>query len=292
MTLVNLTNMLQRALVEHYAIGCFNAVDLQSARAIVAAAETEQSPIIIAIAEVHLKYVSLDVLLPICIQLTERSSVPIAIILDHGKTFTTIMKAIQMGVSSVMFDGSIYEFEENIQKTQELVKIAHSIGISVEAELGHVARPEDNPDKEETDLNDPIYTRPQDVNEFVNRTGVDALAISFGTMHGICKQSPKLNLDIVREIKSISKVPLVMHGASGLSDGDIRAAIAAGITKINYYSDIAYSTAKCIQDKLNQNENPSYYHDIITWGLSHMIEQICSKIRLFGSNNRINIKEK
>jgi len=111
-------------------------------------------------------------------------------------------------------------------------------------------------------------------------------------MHGICKQAPKLNLELVREINSISKVPLVMHGASGLSDGDIRASIAAGITKINYYSDIAYSTAKRIQEKLNQNEKPSYYHDIITWGLNYMIEQICSKIRLFGSNNRIEIKEK
>ena len=165
-----------------------------------------------------------------------------------------------------------------------MVKIAHSQGISVEAELGHVARPEGNPDKDKTDLDDPIYTNPQDVLEFVSQTDVDALAVSFGTMHGLCEEAPKLNFELLSKINDISPVPLVMHGASGLPDSDIKRAIDAGITKINYYSDISNSTARYIQQKLNSSDESFYFHDIITWALEKMTELIRTKIRLFGSN--------
>ncbi len=288
MPLVNLKNILRKARAESYAVGCFNVVDLQSIRALISAAECENSPIILAIAEVHLKLVPLNVILPLAIRLVQQSKIPIAIILDHGTSFPCIMQAMQLGISAVMFDGSTCEYNDNIQQTQEIVKIAHSLGVSVEAELGHVALPEgipsDEADFETVDSN--IYTNPNDVLDFISKTQIDALAISFGTLHGMCAEKPSLKLDLVRKINKISSIPLVMHGTSGLSDDDITSAIAAGITKINYYSDISNSIANYIQQKLNEKTDPPYYHDIISWALEKMIADIRGKLRLFGSNKK------
>jgi fructose-bisphosphate aldolase class II len=172
--------------------------------------------------------------MPIIVKAAEKAKVPIATTLDHGSDFELIMKAIHYGSSSVMFDGSGLPYEENIKRTSEVVKAAHTLGVSVEAELGGVGG--SAVEAGATSSTESIATIPEEAVEFVKRTGVDALAIAFGNVHGRYKGKPNIDLDLVRKIASMVDIPLVMHGASGLTFDSYREIIDAGISKINYFS--------------------------------------------------------
>ena len=202
------------------------------------------------------------------LQYAKAAKVPVAVHLDHGASYEMCVKAIRLGFTSVMYDASSKEYEVNLEETKEIVKIAHAAGVSVEAELGHIftsavgggeGRGSDSSEDYE-DLED-VYTDPDLAKEFVEATGVDCLAIGFGTVHGIYLKEPKLDLNRILQIKEKIDVPFVMHGGSGVSEENYRTAIKNGICKINYYTYMNKAAGKAVQECLEKNSGDSVFFD-------------------------------
>ncbi|WP_069999701.1 class II fructose-bisphosphate aldolase [Cellulosilyticum sp. I15G10I2] len=278
MAIVTLADILKDAKENKYGVGMFNTVNLEMARAVIGAAEEENSPVIIALAEVHIPYGDLNTLAPIMVKFAKEAKVPVAVHLDHGMSFELILKAMQSGFTSIMYDGSTLSYEENIEKTREIVKIAHTLGISVEAELGHVGGAEGgNEDGHET-----YYTKIEEAGEFVQRTGIDALAVAIGTAHGEYKVKPKLDINRLRDIHNVVSAPLVLHGGSGLSDDDFRNCIENGISKVNVFTDMSIAALNAIADRPKKTSYP----DLINLTMEAIKAEVASKIRLFGGSNR------
>lgn len=290
MPLISMKEMLKDAQKNNYAIGSFNAINLDMARGVIAAAEAENSPVIICHAEVHFKYTPLEKIAPILINEAEKADVPVAVLLDHGKSFSSILKAMDLGFNAIMFDGSRLSFEENIDKTREIVKIARSLDVSVEAELGHVSRPEGGGAEDDEEAakyeHEGLHTIPAEASEFVNKTGVDCLAVAFGTAHGLYQSEPELDFARLEQLKNATEVPLVMHGGSGLSPKEFKKSINNGICKVNYYTGMAFKATNVIKEKLNQSEENVYYHDLMCWGIEAFKEDVRETLKLFGSNNQ------
>ena len=282
--LVNLNTILEKAKKEKYAVGAFNATDLNTARGIVAAAESENSPAILQFAEVHSKYISIEQAASMYLELAENSTVPICIHLDHGENFDTIIKAMHLGFTSVMVDASTQPFSENVKRTQEVLKIAKALDVSVEAELG-VMNAEDGSGALDYQNMDDTYTSVKEASNFVEQVNVDALAIAFGTVHGLYKAEPNLNFDRIAEIRQATNKPLVMHGGSGLSNEEYRKSIENGITKINYYSTMAYEVTNGLRNYLNQKDD-AFLFDVDMKTIELVKENISSKIKVFGSSNK------
>lgn len=241
--LENLSGMLAEAKQKKYAIGAFNTTTFESLRAVISAAEECQTPVIIQHAQSHDGIIALEEIGPLMLEHAKKAKVPVAVHLDHGATFERCVQAIRLGFTSVMYDASGKDFETNVRETQEIVKIAHAAGVTVEAELGSIFSSEVGNSEgdcltvtdDEAQLAD-IYTDPQAAKEFVERTGVDCLAIAFGTVHGIYVKEPRLDLERITKIKQAIDLPFVMHGGSGVSAADYHQAIQNGICKINYYT--------------------------------------------------------
>lgn len=236
--LVTMNEVLQDAKKGHYAVGLFNAVTLELAQGIIAAAEETGSPVIFGTAEVLLPYNSLEDLAMILIPMAKRAKVPVVVHLDHGLHKETCLKALKLGFSSIMYDCSTESYEVNCERVREMTEIAHSYGASIEGEIGHVGGAEGAETAEQQADASKFYTTPQEAKDFVDRTGVDALAIAVGTAHGAYKLPPKLDFDRIRTIARTVPTPLVLHGGSGLTDADFRKAIEAGISKVNIFTDI------------------------------------------------------
>ena len=236
--LVTMNEVLQDAKKGHYAVGLFNAVTLELAQGIIAAAEETGSPVIFGTAEVLLPYNSLEDLAMILIPMAKRAKVPVVVHLDHGLHKETCLKALKLGFSSIMYDCSTESYEVNCERVREMTEIAHSYGASIEGEIGHVGGVEGAETAEQQADASKFYTTPQEAKDFVDRTGVDALAIAVGTAHGAYKLPPKLDFDRIRTIARTVPTPLVLHGGSGLTDTDFRKAIEAGISKVNIFTDI------------------------------------------------------
>ena len=231
--LVNLDYVLKKAQKEHYAVGLFNTTDSDMLEAAISAAEELNSPIIIGTAEVLLPFGELKLIAPSVIAAARRAKVPVVVHYDHGLTFDRCMEALQLGFSSIMFDGSAGDADKNIEDTRQIVKIAHSLGATVEGEIGHVGQASSG-DNTVTDS----YTTVKEAEDFIAATGVDALAIAIGTAHGAYKQKPCLDLNRLKEIRAAVDTPLVLHGGSGLSDDDFRNSIRDGIAKMNIFTDL------------------------------------------------------
>lgn len=281
MVLANLKDVLTKANEEKYAVGAFNATDLNTARGIVAAAEELNSPVILQFAEVHDEFISIETVANMYLHLAKQSSVPVVVHLDHGVNFETIMKAVKLGFSSVMVDTSTLPLKENIAKVQEVVKIAHCLGLTIEGELG-VMNAEDGSGRLDYNEITDSFTNPDEAKIFVEETQVDALAIAFGTVHGLYRGKPNLNFDRIKEIKEQVGIPLVMHGGSGLSDEEYRQSITNGINKINYYSTMAYDVTNKLRTFLQENEE-AYLTDIDVQVQNFVKENIMEKIKVFGS---------
>jgi len=267
-----------------YAVGSFNSLDLTMVRGVIRAAEDESSPVIISHAEVHFDYTPLDSLIPIFLEEASKARVPVALLLDHGRSFDPIVRALSSGMNSVMFDGSELGYEDNISQTKEIVKIAHAMNATVEGELGRVGRPENASaggfDDDSIVDDESLYTDPDQAAEFVARTGVDALACAFGTAHGIYRKEPKLDFPRLKAISEKVGVPIVMHGGSGLSAQDFRLAIANGVTKVNYFTNMSFSAGKLIKKMTAQTDEP-FYHDVIVWAQQAIYDDVRQVIRLF-----------
>lgn len=272
--LVNFTELLKDAKKNKYGVGLFNTTDTDMLEGVISAAEELRSPVIIGTAEVLLPHGELKLIAPSVIEAAKRATVPVVVHYDHGLTFDRCMEAIKLGFSSIMFDGSAGGEEENIKNTAEMVKICHSLGISVEGEIGHVGNA-DVGDNETSDM----YTTPEEAVSFVADTGVDALAVAIGTAHGAYKTKPCLDIERLKQISSALNTPLVLHGGSGLSDDDFKNTIANGISKVNIYTDLCIAGA-------NAMAQGGDYLTIRDRKVEFIKEAVKNKIMLFGSNGK------
>ncbi len=269
--IVNLDAVLTDAKKNGYAVGLFNTIDTDMLEAVIAAAEELRSPVIIGTAEVLLPYGGLELIAPSVIAAAKRASVPVVVHYDHGLTFQKCMDALRLGFSSVMFDGSVKDYEANIADTREVVKIAHAFGATVEGEIGHVGEAAAHSDSDR-------YTTVAEATQFLNDTGVDALAIAIGTAHGAYKTAPKLDFNRLAEIRAATETPLVLHGGSGLSDDDFRNAVRGGIAKINVFTDLCLAGEAAMKAHLGEG-----YLTIRNARVEAITEAVKVKMKLFGS---------
>ncbi len=273
--LANLYDVLPKAQAEHYAVGLFNTTDSDMLQAAIEAAEELRSPIIIGTAEVLLPYGELKLIAPSIIEAAKRATVPVVVHYDHGLTFERCMEALKLGFTSIMFDGSAGDVAQNMAETREMVKIAHSMGATVEGEIGHVGQASSG-DEAAKDR----YTTVQEAQEFLAATGVDALAIAIGTAHGAYKMKPELDLQRLREIRAAVDVPLVLHGGSGLSDDDFKNTVRDGIAKINIFTDMCVAGSQASAQALAEGKD---YLEMRNARVAAIKETVMNKMRLFGS---------
>ena len=284
MPICSMKEMLYDAKTKGYAVGSFNSIDLAMARGIIRAAQEEKAPVILCHAEVHFKYTPLTSVMSVLLEEASKATVPVALLLDHGKDFNAIVKSMNLGMNAVMFDGSELEFDVNIKKTKEIVKIAHALDVSVEGEIGRVVRPANAgaEGKDSAELVDDasLYTDPDEAQEFVRKTEVDALACAFGTVHGVYRSEPKLDIARLKNIAQKTGVPIVMHGGSGLAEKDFITAIENGVSKINYYTNLSLYVGNIIKEKISACDEP-FYHNVMVWAQQAVYEDTRKAIRLF-----------
>ena len=234
--LMNNKDLLAVANANNFAVPAFNVSDYAMLNGIFEISEEKDAPLIIAIHPDELSHIGVDVLAAI-ISRAHRSTVPVSIHLDHGASYEQVLVAIQSGFTSVMIDGSMLSFDENVAITKRIVDTAHAVGLSVEGELGTIGKTDDEAEDGAATI---IYTDPEDAVKFVEATGVDSLAIAIGTCHGIYPKTmkPELKLDLLKEIKARVSIPLVLHGGSNNPDDEIGTSVTLGVNKINISSDI------------------------------------------------------
>ena len=288
--LVSMKEMLADAKAKHYAIPAFDVSNYEMMRAVLETCEEERSPALLMGLGVDLGGRGLPLITSMVKAASDFYSVPVCFHLDHATDYDFIKAALDAGFSSVMFDGSVLPFEENAEKTREVVKLAHSYGATVEAELGHVGNAMVGNENDSVKNEDPedTLTVPEEVVRFREITDVDALAIAIGTAHGVYLKTPTLRIDRLDEITAVSDLPLVLHGGSGTPDEQMQAAIAHGITKINIFSDVVGALNLGLKNKLNAMENPSTWPAFVfEEARERMKAAVREKIRVFGSAGRV-----
>ena len=254
--LVNLKEILAIAEERKCAVGAFNTPNLECLIAVIDAAEKLGTPVIISHAELHENISPLEKIGPVMVQAAEKAGVPVCVQLDHGETLDYIERSLEIGFTGIMYDGSLLPYEENLMNTKKAVAMARSFNAGVEAELGAM------PSREGVEAAPgPVYTDPAQAEKFCRETGIDALAPSFGTAHGIYKAKPMLDFERVRIISEKTGLPLVMHGGSGVSEDDFRRAIKAGIRKINYYTYMSNAGSRAVRELLAK-EDVTFFHDL------------------------------
>lgn len=276
--LVNMREILKEAQSGQYAVGFFNAVNVEMARAVIETAEEMRSPVIVGTAEVLLPTMPLERVAEYLIPMASKASVPVAVHYDHGLTFDKCMEALKLGFSSVMYDCSTASYEENLSSVAEMVKICHAMGATVEGELGHVG---DNEGAGKLSNPSDYFTDPDVALDFIDRTGVDALAVAVGNAHGDYKFPPKLDFDRISDIAKITGTPLVLHGGSGLADNDFREAVRRGICKVNIFTDLDKAGKAGIEKGLHVGQNTLM--NLIPYAIDAMKSVVREKITLFGT---------
>lgn len=279
--LVNMNDILTSAKEGGYGVGFFNAVNVEMARAIIETAEEMNAPVIVGTAEILLPAMELERVAEYLIPMASKAKVPVCVHYDHGLTFDRCMEAIKLGFTSIMYDCSTADYETNVKKVAEMTKICHSMGITVEGELGHVG---DNSGAGKLENPSDYYTNPDTAVDFVKNTGVDALAVAVGNAHGDYAFPPKLDFDRIDTISKMTNIPLVLHGGSGLSDDDFRKAVKLGVSKVNIFTDIDKAGKKGIEKGLS--EGAKTMMGLIPYEIDAMKEVVREKITLFGSVNR------
>ena len=284
--LVNMKEILETAEKNQYAIGCINTPNVETIRAVIGAAEELNTPVIIDHAQVHDSLIPIERIGPEMIAYAKKAKVPVCVHLDHGSDYNFVMRAIRVGFPSIMYDCSELPYEENIKNVKEFTKIAHNLGITVEAELGIMASSEEDSHGGKALTNEEIrkyFTDPKQAAEFAERTGCDALAVCFGTMHGIYAEPPKLDITRVTEIRSAlpESCRVVMHGASGVEFSEVQDAINAGCSKINYYSYMAKATTKFVMEKTAETNGKIPYHELQEAAFEFMKDYAKNVIKAF-----------
>ena len=271
--LVTLKEILAIAEERKIAVGSFNTPNLASLRAIIAAAEALNQPVILMHAQVHeeMGLCTMEEVAPIMLAAAKKSTVPVCVHLDHGTDLDYIKRGLELGFTGVMFDGSALSHEENFAMTKEAVRMAALTGASVEAEIGSMGAREGGGEEGES-----IYTDPDAAKVFVETTGIDALACAFGTAHGFYVKTPKLDFERLSKIRSLVSVPLVMHGGSGVSEEDYKEVIKRGIRKINYYTYMSKAGGAAIS-----NKEYAQFHDALLDAEKAMKEDVAKAIKVF-----------
>lgn len=279
--LVNLKEILEIAEKNKTAIGMFNATGFDSLQAVISAAEELNQPVVIAHAEVHNVYNDISFVGPAMIAAAKNAKVPVCVHLDHGTSLDMIYKALRIGFTSVMIDASHLPYEENLAVTKKVTEAAHAMGVSVEAELGRLVTGEAGSAQTETNMKaEDYYTDPEEAKEFCKLTGVDALAIAFGTAHGFYTAQPKLDFDVVKKVAKATGLPLVMHGGSGVSEEGFKKSIKNGIRKINYYSYMSKAGYEAAKKEIEKG-NSKYLHDVEFAAMQAMKEDVKKAIKIF-----------
>ncbi len=279
--LASMRELMQYAEERQCAIGSFNTPDITTLRAVIAAAESLNAPVIIMHAQIHEPFAPIALIGPAMVAAAKEAKVPVCVHLDHGEDAAYCARALGIGFNSVMFDGSTLPYEENTRITKEVAALAHVYSADVEGEIGALGKREMGTGEDGGDAR-AIYTDPDLAAEYVKNTGIQLLACSFGTAHGLYLKAPQLNFDILHEVKARVALPLVMHGGSGVSQEDYRTAIASGIRKINYYTYMAKAggeAARCLAD--SRTGKPVYFYEIDDIGFEAMKQNAQSAMRMF-----------
>jgi fructose-bisphosphate aldolase class II len=273
MPLQSIAPMLKKAQAEGYAVGLFDAHSWEGIMAILGAAQDQRSPVIIA-PQVGPRGPAASLIRG----LVEDMDVPVAIELDHGRDFLTVMRCIRGGFTDVMIDASTLPYEGNVALTKKVVEVAHGVGLGVEAEIGHVGQ---GTDYANVAARTATFTRPEDAARFVAETEVDALAVAIGSAHGVYVGTPELDLARLRQIRAAVDVPLVLHGGSGIPDDDFRAAVANGISKINIYTNMALAAVEAMRKAL---ESPTARYRSVQQAAEEAIKGVVAHcMQVFGS---------
>lgn len=284
MALVTTAEILKIARREKYGIPCVLGGNMEMVLGQVKAAEETKSPLILCFNEAITSDIPMEMGYPLIIEAARSASVPIAPILDHGTEFDSCVRAVHCGSPSIMFDGSHLDYEENIRITQELRKLTTPLGVALEAELGAIGGSVFEY-KEQRGV-ETSFTDPKQAEEFVERTGIDQLAISFGNVHGRYSGDNQLDLDRIRAVHERVSIPLVMHGGSGLGAEDYQAVIAAGISKINYYTAQARGAAEALWCCCDEEGKENIYHKIISRSIEFFYEDTKKVLKIMGTVGR------
>ena len=283
--LVTLNEVMKIAEEREIAIGSFNTPNLESLEAIIRAAEELDLPVIIQFAQCHEPWIPLSLIGPIMVEAAKKAAVPVCVHLDHGETLEYLQQALDIGFTGIMYDGSTLSYEENLANTKQAVAMAKKTGASVEAELGSMGRRESGAgDDTGADDETKIYTDPDQAAVFVKETGIDALACSFGTTHGIYLAEPKLDFDVVKNVRAkTDQIPVVMHGGSGVSREDYKKAIKAGTRKINYftYMDKAGGNAAAAYVESVKDGEPLFFSSVFMAAREAMKENVKEAMKMF-----------
>lgn len=277
---VSSIKMIEKAQKEKYAVPAFNAENLEMVQAIIAAAESMNSPVIIQTTPPTAKYLTEDEAYAMVYALAKKSTVPVALHLDHCTEFDGVMRAIRAGYTSVMIDASKLSFEDNIKLTKKVVEVAKPMGITVEAELGKVGGKEDN-----IESADSMYTDPCEAKVFAEKTGVDILAVAIGTAHGFYKGEPKLDFERIEKIAKMVSAPLVLHGGSGIPEESVKRTIALGMSKVNFATELRAAATEGVREVLCDDGviDPKKYMG----KAREKVFNLCvEKIKMCGSENK------
>lgn len=275
--LVNLKEILKIAEEKKIAIGSFNTPNMTSLKAVIGAAEELRQPVIIMHAQVHeeMGLCKMDEIAPVMLMFAKRAKVPVCVHLDHGTDLDYVKKGLELGFTSIMYDGSTLSTEENVANTKIAVSEAKKYGASVEAEIGSMGAREGGGGNDTS-----IYTDPPAAVKFVADTGIDALACAFGTAHGFYKDAPKLDFERLSKIDRLINVPIVMHGGSGVSEEDYREVIKRGVRKVNYYTYMAKAGGEVVS-----NKKYAQFHDVLLDAECAMKDNVIEAMQIFANSN-------
>jgi fructose-bisphosphate aldolase class II len=283
MALVPVTELLLHADREGYAVGAFNANNMEIIQAIIEAAEKENSPVIMQASQGAIKYAGLEFITGMVKIAARATRVPVALHLDHGTDFDQVVKCIRSGFSSVMYDGSKLPLEQNIAITNKVLEICKPIGVSVEAELGKIGGTEDDIHVSEREA---MFTDPDEARYFVEKTGVESLAIAIGTAHGQYNGDPKLDFERLKIIKELVNIPIVLHGSSGVSDESIRKAISLGVCKVNIDTNIREAFVGEMRRRMEEDIHEIDPRKMLGPARDAVVAIIRQKISVFGSSGK------
>lgn len=284
MPLVTSKSMLQQALEGGYAVGAFNANNLEVAQAIVWTAEEEKAPLILQVSAGAVQYAGADYMAAIVKVAAQKATVPVVLHLDHGTDLALNVLCLRQGYTSLMFDGSVLDFAENVAETRRVVEMAHLVGVPVEGELGKV--PQTGGEAIPYEELKEFFTKPQEAREFVERTGVDSLAVSVGSAHKMKVQESILDIERIRALREAARIPLVLHGASGVKDDQVGPAVEAGICKINVATELGKTFAVELQEYFRENPGQVDVRKFTEPARTAVKETVREKMRLFGCSGR------
>ncbi|KUK49456.1 MAG: Fructose-1,6-bisphosphate aldolase, class II [Parcubacteria bacterium 33_209] len=288
MPLVTSKEILIDAQKNHYAVGAFNANNMEIVQAIIETAEEERAPVIVQASQGAIEYAGLEMIVSMVKGLAERTFIPVVLHLDHGTDYFQNIRCLRAGFTSLMFDGSKLPFEENVALTKKVVEMAHVCDIPVEAEIGQIGKMDtsEEPGVAREKIKE-FMADPEEAERFVKLTNIDSLAAAVGTIHGCREPIAKLDIPRIEKIRDLTGIPLVLHGASGANDEEVKKGIAAGICKINIDTRIRMAFTRAIKEYLSKNPDEIDPRKVLVPAKRAAKEVIRDRIRVLGCNNRV-----